>query len=608
MLLVGSPVVAQVGVWRGPFDNAEWPGFDPGFLPDPASPYDPLPGEVIGCWFTIDPDSWRFWWGANQEGMLHAARSRAPLAEVAELKKDWRERVEERLVECLRDEAAVVREAAAMALARVTSSPGGFHELRFLLEDPAPDVGDVACLALGVLQDIRAIPLLWRILVGQAEEGSAEPSRIPNSRRRLHAALGLSLLARGPLPQPVRNSVALELLRAATDPGNPEDLRVACLVGLGAVPVADASAFAPPLLRILADPRQPVAVRALCSAALSKLTLSARDPAASEAVVRGLLAMTDEVTGEERIEASIFLALGRLAARCGSFERELVVDACLAVVEGSGPAFLIGAALLALSEAASEAEVGDPVRQRAEDALVHFVSRGYHSIRPWAALALGRMAMLRFEAGGGGMEEELAGLLFRRIPREADPEVKGAIVLALGMGRAPGAAPAIGRLMVKRLDPTLRGHCALALALLGNAAEAEEMHQVARSYHFRPTYRIHLPLSLAGASLGCPQLGEQLLRYMEGGDFRRDWRKWAAAAQALGMLRTPSSVPRLLEALAGESVRSPVPRAYAAGALGLILGGRGEAWAVPLLDGVDHRVLPSELLDPWRHAGALQRL
>ena len=560
---------------------------------------------MIGCFWTLTPDSWQFWWGAQQQGMLRSRRANAVGDQADASLVGWRERVEESLARCLRDPSPAVRQAAAVALARCSASRGAFPELRAMLDDPVPDVGDAACLALGILQDLRAVPQLMRILIGRAE-GRGVGARAPNRRRRVHAALALSLLAQGPIPEWVRHGIARELHRIATSPAQPEALRISCLVGLGAIPVPDASAFVPALLGALALPGEDEAVRALCATAAAKIAVSSGDPSDCQRTIGQILKILDGGEEEDSLRVSALFVLGRLAGPGGPSARAEIADACHRILEQREHDSLAGVALVALGEAVAAAAPEDPVRQQAEEAMARSVARSSSWVRPWAALAMARAAMLRPGEGGGALTVDEVELLLQRLDKESNPEIQSAIALALGMGRAHVAASSIRRELVEKRDPAFRGYGVMSLALLADAGPVEASY---RAFRRRlPAHRERFPSSLAWSAFPCPPLVDDLLRDLEQGLYRRDRQHWATAAQALGAQRAPSSLPPLLDLLEAGAGGSDLPRAYAAGALGLILARRGEAWAAPLLDGVNPWALPPDLLDRWRFAGALQRL
>ncbi len=595
---------AQAGVWRDLRRDSLWTPWVDGFLPSPVDPGSYLPGEVIGCKILPDPDGFLYWWLANQDSALTGSLGEAAGEAREALRPAWGTAVEASLLECLGDDAPMVRASAAIALARVSESDDAFQALQGLLLDPVPDVGDSAALALGILGDSRGIPRLEEILEGEAG-GDGLP---PNSRRRVFAACGLALIGHCSQVEVDRLRIGASLLGPVRRRGGePADLRATCVIALGAVPSNGLREALPSLLRLAVDPGEDPMVRAQAPNSLVKWAVAASDPAWAERVGEVLLASVGGESSSSGLDrASAFQALGQLAPFLPDQERLAIARACSRHIRSARFPRSRQMALLTLGEAAGSMAGADPHRQEAVAELLDWTTRGPHSLRPWAAFAVGRMAEVSRRLGRPALPEEATERVLKQALKERDPRSRLANILALGLMRASEAAPEVTLLMKESRDGPLVGSCAIALALMANPPRGNDILQGMRERRWRLANGIlpMLPLGRFGLASVIPNL----LRSMESGECRRDREAWAATALALGSLPSEESAAALMTMVTRSHDRSAWRRAYAIGALGLMFDRSGRPWHLPLSAGVNFRALPEALLDPWRGTGVFQLL
>jgi len=148
--------------------------------------------------------------------------------------------------------------------------------------------------------------------------------------------------------------------------------------------------------------------------------------------------------------------------------------------------------------------------------LVRLTQDGRYLHRAYAALGLGTHVWYREQEQrpvDPALKKQIVRTLARLSDKYKDTDTRAALFLARGLVRDANAIDACARIVSSRGDPKLRGPCAVALGLIGNADE-----------NVKDALRI-------------------ALKERKSKDLRRD------AATALGLLRDAGAVPMLLQEL-----------------------------------------------------------
>ena len=489
----------------GPAAGVPAPGRpgSPGGFANPFAPTSPFGLGTSECGLADAPATdWSAWWSLHEDLYLalRASAGNAPVSgeSAAPAAGSGPPRDVTPLLGSLlrgeRDDALVRAGMLAVArAARESSAPARAEQREALvryLADRSQEQSETAALALGVLGDTAAAPRLAELVhdtrAGQRLVGRGEVAL----RTRAFAAYALALTGARAGNEDVARFAYHHLTRALDEDTSAErDLEVACVLGIGLLPLADdggtrlaaAEAGAPSrvgelrlLLDLVASPFQDRLVRAHAATALARLLdglpPARRDALASEIAPALIAALrsSDARRGAraEALEQSLVLALGLLGD-----DDEGDVDASIrktladprALSDPGARRF----ALVSLAQVAARAGTdGSSARPRAEveRALLLALASEDAETRPWAALAVGLFGH-GLAARGSAPSEALASSLRAALTEAASPSEASAACLALGLVRDPRALPLLRERLAERGQ--VSGYAALGLGLLG---------------------------------------------------------------------------------------------------------------------------------------------
>lgn len=517
-------------------DGGNAPGADGGTPPAPPPPSIPPdsgaptgtptggPARRAPAKGSEDLRTWQQWWSVHEERFLRARcrlreaealAATAPRAAVP-TEGDADGRARDLLLRSLGDREWSVRGAAAVALGR-TGTTRAFPHLLRLYTERRRDVRRSAGIGVGMLREPIAARDLGAVLFDPAEDEDL----------RAVAALSLGLLA--------GEEAAAELARfldPASEALRHGGLRRTALLEETVVGALGLSGHAPSsalLSRILSDPGAEDRTRAFAAEALSRLG----DRKALPLLLQALRA------DPEVLRRSAAAAVGVLATSSdGTALAELA-----RLARDDRDASTRRYAMLSLGRVGGE--VAAPILQR----LLGLAPAGD---RPFAALA----------AGVGGVRAA-APSLRAMLRDESNPEVRGALAVALGLladGEAGAVLVAGAR---EKANPVLRGHFLTALALAGHESVPEIAREILAKEKFDGLLlRAATCLAVAGEADAIPAL----TRLTRDGccSFCR-----AEAARTLGKLGSMTALPTLM-ALARDGREVPL-RSEAVWAIGRIL-------------------------------------
>jgi HEAT repeat protein len=218
--------------------------------------------------------------------------------------------------------------------------------------------------------------------------------------------------------------------------------------------------------------------------------------------------------------------------------------------------------------------------------LIDRLTRGRQNLRPWAALAAGRLAR-------GTADPEVGRVLARLLVEERNRDTRAALALAIGLSRTTEGRPSVRRLVREGVNGRERGFAALAAAL-GEDEGGRPVLRQALGETVDPRVR-----ALAGLALAVfrePQDAEPLAALFAAVDepsvlataalalawngtdgaveaLRRECagsgpaERRAAALLALGLAVSPEPVPASAAATAGWDYLASVEAAHAAARL-----------------------------------------
>jgi HEAT repeat protein len=639
----------------------------PGGYPTTGAPGGPSPttgmpwpnGVQTGA--VLRHESWEDWWHFNKDRYLalkRAVSSGLPSTDAnaavagpgaaryasVEFAALVRARVAPALRDLVKTESSPdVVGAALVALARVTASASAekddgpanpaataaaIETISSRLADPNQEIAETAALALGILRDEDALPVLEALLAdGERGRMLAGGHGVP-ARTRAFAAYGIGLVAHG-----ARNNRARQVAARALGSALSErhaalaDVEVAGVLALSIdridpSPHAAAAAWVSrqseiALLRsILDDEKRPAVVRAHAVTAIARLATDAptetRAPV-EESLLASLQAHAKTENGELQSAAQ---ALGLLGdAGDGPIERRMRTTLGHVLKDPDQQARWF--AVLSLGEMGSTEsldDAGDEGSFACRETISNLVARGTGAIRPWAAIALGvlerrtadRMAAAAAAARAAGEDPsapkngadaaaKAAASRSREILREYFRGAKlrthfGASAIALGLVRDREAVPMLLERLSALTEDQGQGYVALALGMIGDPQAIKPLREVAAKSEFRPDSleQAATALALLGDKSAAPKLAEWLTK--AGSQSAQ-----ASIARALGKIGDVRTIQPLLE-IVGKKDSPAMTRAFAVVALGQVGDLDLLPWYVPIAEGLNYTAVTSTLL------------
>jgi hypothetical protein len=230
---------------------------------------------------------------------------------------------------------------------------------------------------------------------------------------------------------------------------------------------------------------------------------------------------------------------------------------------------------------------GEPNRQF----LGQELTGGRKQDKAWIALALGiHSARGRVQRPGAEPDQALGELLLRELNQARNPEMIGALCLALGLAGCEDAAPRILDVVREQAhDDEVCGTASVALGLLGHKAATAAIQSLVEQSVTRPDRlrQTAVALGLLGDKTAATTLTRLLTE-------RTSLAAQSALAAAVGAIGDQRSIEPLGQLL-GDETQQPLARAFAAVALGLIADRQDFAWNTPIARGLNYRLATETL-------------
>ena len=507
--------------------------------------------------------------------------------------------------------------SSMLSLAKVGDDPQGqgsaVAAILPLLGHSNVTVSEVAALSLGIHGREDSAFLLADLLAdnerGRALNGGARVGE----RVRAFAAYGMGQIGQRTGREEVRRFIVSKLATTYENGSGGFDVRVACLLSMGLVPLPSNPEWAPrddgyvlasncleaqiAWARVVLDAEDWSALdRAHAPTTMARLAAAGGSGEVREAVARVLIDyLGPHAKAPREVEQSCAQGLGFLG---DGDEDELdrdIRETLFAVPRNVSDRQARAFALISLAQVASRpgGGEGDPLAGATEvrKHLARELARGKSFIRPWAAMAAGVLERGLADAGVI-TSTELAEATRAELAAARSPENVGALCISLGLQGDPQAIPLLIEVVAESSEPQSRGFAMIALGLL----EANEGIEVIQSTLEDSKYRAEL---VRDAALGLglmrnPKVTASLV------DMLRDSKSlttWGGVCYSLGQLGDANAADPLLE-LALDTSRPAIARGLAAEALGGIADREDLPWNTALSVGTNYRANPSTLSDP----------
>lgn len=664
-LLFAAPCLAHGGLYRppygGPGDTVPkgppgpgGPGAGGGpTSPRPSQPTPPAPVSPVtprspfpllpttgGKDELPGPSSWQLWWSYNHDALLdlrtrlHALAASSGENPIAAERRRLQMLLAPALVRMLESggKESVLRQAL-IALARLAK----VEELDVPLERLAqiystrnsPNLQEAALLALGVGGNLAAIECLRHVLMDDesGREQLLQEGTIP-IRMRVFAAYALGLLGRrAPLEATRRQCVHALLFALGQEAAIEREVRVACTLALGLVPIEPCATSEQALdparqieelhlcggaqteyLRAIAtDDKLDPWFRGHAAAALGRLAVHAgpgypatddhpASPSRDE-LVRALLVLASEARGVVPVLQGCLLGLGAVVDGDGDAADEaarMLLLECTRRDEPMAQRFALVSLAAALGRPGTGAEP-DAAWKGGSALLLREFSRAKEAWLPWYALALA-------VTGHGRVDHRLpvpeshVDALRMRLSQVKQVDEAAALALALAVLRPadPAAAAALRKVFERQSDPFARTCTALALGLLG-AREATgplEAALDARDASIEEVIAASIGLRLLGDPDVVPDLVKRLA-HTEAAESAQA----LALVHGLALLQDPAAGEPLL-ALAADEARTEDLRAALVWCLGVLADPDAPDWTATYANGLDFQFMPWTLRSP----------
>jgi HEAT repeat protein len=429
--------------------------------------------------------------------------------------------------------------AAALALGKMKATKSK-KQLEKLVQDRKAHkyVRESAALALGMMESTTSAPLLTHVLYDQSQD----------TRLRVHAAIGLGLLK-----DPSIVPQLLQVLARQDD----REVHVASTIALGLI--GDGSA-ATRVLGILKSRQTHNTVRACATMALGKIG----DEKVGNTDVIGLMRTLVLSDRDDDVRRSVALVLYRfLKEKPSSEARATVIETLDRVARNDGDDVTRGFAMIGYAQALQLK--ADSNERRAAMAL--FSARlfnGESREKGYAAIALGLL---------GKDDRDCAKPLRQAFMAESKWSTRSAIAIGLGLMQDAASKQMIADVVNTQGNPDLRGYCCVSLGLMGGADPdiSKYLTEIVKN--------VNVPELKAAAAMALAKLGNnaEAMETLRASIKDRNRYFKMSALMAIGHFRDYSTIADLQEQFKRES--NAEARAIAVVAMGFI----GEKERTPIL-------------------------
>ena len=612
------------------------------------------PGTGEGTGAGGDLTAWQFWWEFNKRSYMNLkSRVQSGLAKtgsdthflgqgalfISETLAPTRAQIQQQIVPALRQVLADesnndIITGALIALAKIgdVASENGKSELEAViaafLKDDNIEISETAAVSLGILASPGSIETLEHLLSDSqvARSTLVKAAEVPY-RIRAFAAYGLGLIAARTGEDMHKRQVVDILARAIeNDDTRSRDLKVACIISMGLAPISEVDAEleegqarSPSACRdaqiqflydYLNDRNNQALVRAHCPTALARLVPANSENETLQAWRTKLSLDFKERCSrksKERNEViqSAIIGLGLLGDNGSEGLAPELRLAIMAVPRELKDQQARNFSMIAAAKAGGTAGEGDRQAGIAEttEFLIHELTRGKKSIRPWAGLAIGVMgAKLSGQDGALAQMESAAKVLRENLAKETNPSRLGAYAIAAGIMRDEDSTPILMKRLSKLHESNARGYVCVSLALMGAAEAKDPLREIVSESLYNPILlnQAATALGLLGDKDVVPMLTEMMSE-------TSSLAGQAALSSALGTIGDKRSVDPLIALLLDKDANDGA-RGFAAVSLGIVADKELLPWNAKIAEDLNYRASTSTLVDSAGASGILDIL
>ncbi|KAA3608034.1 MAG: HEAT repeat domain-containing protein [Planctomycetota bacterium] len=505
------------------------------------------------------------------------------------------------------DENRDILSSDLVALAKIGRDPNLPTLFQPFLKHTQQEIAETGALAFGILQDAQAIPVLKELLndspAGRRMVGSQ--TDIP-FRTRTFAAYGLGLIGHAVNDQALKQDIADTLWTTlTTDTSSFKDLRVASVVSLGLLRLENPADLVAKLSEYLNNEDNGFLEKSHCPNAIAKLLRDGNSDAASvQTAVDLFMGLLSKKSTKNEVRQSCVQALGMVADGNAPYASKVVKTLIDISAKGRDRQEKNFTAV-SLAYVGATVANNHPIRSQITEFLIKNVQKGSTAYRPWSALALGVMSF-KVNQAGGQVASLVPRTVLEKFKKTKAPSEKACYAISLGLMKNEQAKSEIREALETASDPDLRGYLCVSLGLLSAREHKDYISSVVKESK-------RMPNLLQQASIGLGLMSDRavvdaLVDLMKGdSDGPPALAVLSATATALGFIGDQRSVRPLVDMLQNDEV-TPLGRAFAAVALGIVADKELLPWNSKIAEDLNYRAAVDTLTDPNGSTGILDIL
>lgn len=583
-----------------------------------------------------DLTKWSFWWEFNKDPYLNLKdKIHSEVTKTGDAGFFLGEGTKTRAKDSFRPSQAVIRDKVVPALLAALESEGnndivtgcmialakigdkqsesGDSEfeavIKKFLPDGSQEISETAALSLGILANDASVELLTDLLNDSPAGRRAVGKNEVDFRRRAFAAYGLALIGNKTASEEVRQSIVGTLAEVLdSSQSSTRDIKVACLIGLGLVPLSTIDAPANPDESVLPPNASRMAqieyirtyfldykknhhlVRAHAPSALVRLLDGLPDDRLAtlkSTIAKDLLVTIGKRTNtksKSEIQQSAVLALGQIGD-CDEDEIDQEIRETLAgvakVISDQQVRFFSKIALGQIGGRTGTNGDSAAGRKEVSSALQKSLANG-NSAGRWAGIGMGVMGRMMANANETA-PSELSRALRSELDKAKSPDDVGALCIATGMMGDIEAKEVLLEKLDRVTQDEPRGYAAVALGLMGTRDAIAPIKEIVLESKYRPELlkQAAIALGLLGDKALVPELTEMLKD-------AKSLATQASISSALGFIGDRRSIDPLIEMLGDDSLTGSA-RGFAAVALGIVADKENLPWNSKIAVDINYR-------------------
>jgi HEAT repeat protein len=455
------------------------------------------------------------------------------------------------------------------------------------LKSKVQEISETAAVALGILANDESFLTLNSLVHDDADGRNHVGSGEVSWRTRSFAAYGMALLGARTAEEEIRSKIVENLINVLETEQSPNrDIKVACLVSLGLVPLEQIHPSTPPaegelpapqtcrigqieyLIRYFENAKDNhYLVRAHVPAALARLlkNLPVEDHEAYKTrIAKMLVEGFDKRSKEERlVMQSCVLALGQIgdndADEIDAEIRTALIDATKDQVDQQARRY----SLIALAQVGGRRGAGGaPSKDEVVKHLTGTLAKG-KQLEAWAGIAIGVHGWALIDQDQPVPQDESAALRIK-LEDEKSPTELGAFAIAVGMLKDLESREILLDRLKETSNEEARGYITVGLGLM-NAREAiEPIQEIVKESKYKAALLQQAAIALG--LLGDKDLVPDLIIMLKDA---KALATQAALASALGTIGDQRSIDPLVAMLENKDLTDSA-RGFAAVALGIV--------------------------------------